>query len=72
MVITFHSQGLLIYRYLILFLVNLLPSGLLILLGQFLLNSTTRSNFMRSTALRGEIIHQSDFFQSGKVTNIQV
>jgi hypothetical protein len=36
MVITFHSQGLLIYRYLILFLVNLLPSGLLILLGQFL------------------------------------
>ena len=72
MVITFHSQGLLIYRYLILFLVNLLPSGLLILLGQFLLNSTTRSNFMRSTALRGEIIHQSVFFQSGKVTNIQV
>ena len=36
MVITFHSQGLLIYRYLILFLVNLLPSGLLILLGEFL------------------------------------
>ena len=72
MVITFHSQGLFIYRYLILFLVNLLPSGLLILLGQFLIEFDNAFKFHEEQGFARRNNPSKRFFQSGKVTNIQV
>ena len=72
MVITFHSQGLLIYRHLILFLVNLLPSGILILPGQFLIELDNTFKFHEEQGFARRNNPSKRFFQSGKAYNIQV